>query len=283
MKTTRFYFILLLATLGLSACTSPNNQAAEPPIQSDSASNPVPEVEAAKPGLPAEYFGIYEGDQKSYTMKNQFGDDMIVGGKKLKIPACNYKVIFKEKNGIELQQTSLEDQTRYYYSGDYDITSEKDDVYELDCKVSDGKNSNPSYKMILHKKDFTIHVVRPNEPEFDLLKQGVEPKNNNEVAFEGTLGTESMYSGEWSVEIKITDGKLKGQSITAWMSTCGLGMEDKYAIEMTGDFPLDGSDENAGSRVKGILVKSKGLFADVSGSGGPTTREVWRIKELNAR
>jgi hypothetical protein len=235
------------------------------------------------PEILTDFFGIYEGEQVGYTMKNQFGDDMIVAGKKIKVPSSNYKVIFKEKHQISIQQTSKEDESRYYYDGTYSILRDNNEYYDLECKVSDGKSTKLTYSMTINKKDFSIHCVGHNEPDFDIVKNDVKRKENKEVKFEGILGTEILYGGEWSIEIKVTAGELKGQELKAYISTCGLGMTDKYAIEHKGNVDLNGADEYFGRKVKGVLLASKGEFANLTESDERFFSKVWRIKELNFR
>jgi hypothetical protein len=234
----------------------------------------------SQPEISSDFLGIYEGDQTAYTMKNQFGDDMIVAGKKIKVPASNYKVIFKEKHQISIQQTSKEDESRYYYDGTYSILRDNNEYYDLECKVSDGKSTKLTYNMTINKKDFSIHCVGHNEPDFDLIKSDAKKNESKEVEFEGVLGSESMYNGEWSNELTVTSGTLKGQKITVYESTCGNGMEDKYSIERKGNVDLDGADSNNGKKVKGVLVETKGEFANLE-NGGVFKKKVWRFKELN--
>jgi hypothetical protein len=179
-----------------------------------------------------------------------------------------------------MQQTSKEDDSQYYYDGTYSILKDDNDYYELECKVSDGKSSKLTYNLTINKKEFSIHCVGHNEPDFDLFKTDVKKKDSNEVEFEGVLGSESMYDGEWSNELKVTSGPLKGQSITVYESTCGNGMEDKYEVKRRGNVDLKGADTNNGKKVKGILVETKGEFADLR-DGGVIRKKVWRFKELN--
>jgi hypothetical protein len=234
------------------------------------------------PEILTDFLGIYEGEQVGYTMKNRFGDDMIAAGKKIKAPACNYKVIFKENHQVSIQQTSKEDESRYYYDGVYSISQNDNNYYELVCKVSDGKSSNLTYTMTINKKEFSIHCIGHNEPDFDLKKSDAKKNESKEVEFEGVLGSESMYDGEWSNELTITSGPLKGKKITVYESTCGNGMEDKYSIERKGNVDLDGADSNNGKKVKGILVETKGEFANLE-NGGVFKKKVWRFKELNLK
>lgn len=277
MQTVNKIFIglVIILVLGCSTNTKENKQNI-----ADSTSLSSIKDNKNQPEISIDFLGIYGGDQEGYTMKNQFGDDMIISGKKVKVPACNYKLALKENHQLSMQQTSKEDDSQYYYDGTYSILKDDNDYYELECKVSDGKSSKLTYNLTINKKEFSIHCVGHNEPDFDLFKTDVKKKDSNEVEFEGVLGSESMYDGEWSNELKVTSGPLKGQSITVYESTCGNGMEDKYEVKRRGNVDLNGADTNNGKKVKGILVETKGEFADLR-DGGVIRKKVWRFKELN--
>lgn len=278
MKTTSKLLsgLIIILLLGCSSKSNENKQ-----INVDSTSTTSTNTNENPPSISKEFLGVYEGDQDAYNLKNQFGDDMIISGKKVKVPGSIYKVVFKENNLLSIQQTSKEDDSRYYYDGTYSIIKDDNNYYELECKVTDGKTSKLTYNMTMNKKDFSIHCVGHNEPDFDLTKNDLKNKENKEVKFEGILGTETMYGGEWSIEIKVTAGALKGQELTAYISTCGLGMTDKYAIERKGNVDLNGADEYFGRKVKGVLLESHGEFANLSESDDRIFKKVWRIKELD--
>jgi hypothetical protein len=55
---------------------------------------------------------------------------------------------------------------------------------------------------------------------------------------------------------------------------------DKYEVKRRGNVDLKGADTNNGKKVKGILVETKGEFADLR-DGGVIRKKVWRFKELN--
>jgi hypothetical protein len=269
------FFLISFLILGCSSNTKENNK-----DNKDTVAVSDKKTTEATPEISKDFLGIYEGDQVAYTMKNQFGDDMIISGKKVKVPACNYKLVLKENHQLSIQQSSKEDDSRYYYDGTYSILRDDNDYYELECKVSDGKSTKLTYNMTINKKEFSIHCVGHNEPDFDLIKSDANKKENIEVEFEGVLGSESMYDGEWSNELTITSGTLKGKSVIVYESTCGNGMEDKYSIERKGNVDLDGADSNNGKKVKGLLVETKGEFANLE-NGGVFKKKVWRFKELN--
>ena len=92
------------------------------------------------------FSGVYNGVQPSYFMKNKFGDAIIISGNKIEIPSIDYKFLFDKNQKVSLQQTGLDDNSRYYYEGDYKIVSQTDDVIVIECSfsTSDG-TSSPTY------------------------------------------------------------------------------------------------------------------------------------------
>ena len=92
------------------------------------------------------FSGVYNGVQPSYFMKNKFGDAIIISGNKIEIPSIDYKFLFDKNQKVSLQQTGLDDNSRYYYEGDYKIVSQTDDIILIECSLStsDG-TSSPTY------------------------------------------------------------------------------------------------------------------------------------------
>ena len=92
------------------------------------------------------FSGVYNGVQPSYFMKNKFGDAIIISGNKIEIPSIDYKFLFDKNQKVSLQQTGLDDNSRYYYEGYYKIVSQTDDVIVIECSLStsDG-TSSPTY------------------------------------------------------------------------------------------------------------------------------------------
>ena len=121
--------------------------------------------------LPQEYLGNYHGVQPGYNMKNQYGDDVIINGQAIKIPAIDHKFLVKEGNIISLQQTSLDDNSRYYYEGSYSINGETDTEYTIECNVSDSNGtSNPSFTLVIQKETKSGKCTSEDQPDFDLEK-----------------------------------------------------------------------------------------------------------------
>lgn len=117
-------------------------------------------------GLTTEFLGNYHGIQPSYFMKNQYGDDMVINGNKVSVPSIDYKFLLKENNVVNLQQINLEDNSRVYYDGTYKIISEDGATIKIECSLSDGKGSNPTYTLTINGSDKKGICTGSNEPEF---------------------------------------------------------------------------------------------------------------------
>jgi hypothetical protein len=121
--------------------------------------------------LKPEYLGNYHGIQPSYNMKNQYGDDMMINGQKVSVPSIDFKFLVKENGVVSLQQTNLEDNSRFYYDGTIKIIEDATDILKIECSLSDGKSSNPTYTLSINKSDKTAICIGHNEPEFKLEKK----------------------------------------------------------------------------------------------------------------
>jgi len=129
--------------------------------------------ESIKPnevGLSVEYLGNYHGIQPGYFMKNQYGDDMVINGNKISVPSIDYKFLIKENSVVNLQQINLEDNSRVYYDGTYKIISDAGDKIKIECALSDGQTSNPTYVLVINKSDKKGNCIGSNEPEFSIEK-----------------------------------------------------------------------------------------------------------------
>jgi len=122
-------------------------------------------------GLSTERLGNYHGIQPSYFMKNQYGDEIVINGNKIPVPSIDYKFLLKENNVVNLQQINLEDNSRDYYDGTYKIISEESLTTKIECSLSDGKSSNPTYVLTINRSDKKGICAGSNEPEFSIEKK----------------------------------------------------------------------------------------------------------------
>ena len=126
-----FLLIGSLLLSGLVSCSNNQNSKTEEsaaPLQSQS------ESEGSASQIPdpyADILGVYHGVQEAYYMKNQYGDEMIIIGNKVPIPAIDYKFLIKEGNKISLQQTGMEDNKRVYYDGEFSVLENTDQQLKI--------------------------------------------------------------------------------------------------------------------------------------------------------
>ncbi len=135
-------------------------------IQTEKLSNDKAEV------LSAEFLGNYHGIQPSYFMKNQYGNDMVINGNKVSVPSIDYKFLLKDGNVVSLQQINLEDNSSvYFYDGTYKIFSQENNFIKIECTLSDGQGSSPSYILTINRSDKKGICTGNNEPGFSIEKK----------------------------------------------------------------------------------------------------------------
>ncbi|MFM7683528.1 MAG: hypothetical protein ACKO7P_12425 [Bacteroidota bacterium] len=169
-KSTLIIFksILIISTLTITllGCGNSNQE-------STNNSSPI-ESEKISPdktnGLSAELLGNYHGIQPSYFMKNQYGDDMVINGNKVSVPSIDYKFLIKDNFIVNLQQINLDDNSRVFYDGTYKIISEEGSTSKIECSLSDGQGSKPTYVLTINKSDKKGICTGSNEPEFNIEK-----------------------------------------------------------------------------------------------------------------
>lgn len=192
-------------------------------------SNSTPNTSTPEP----EYAGLYQGVQESYYLKNQFGDDMVIGGRKVPVPSIDYKFIIKGDGIVNLQQTSLEDNTRVYYNGNYQVIAEDGNLIKLQCELSDGSGSKPTYVLTINKSTGTASCKGNKfEPEFSVSKNGAgtaTTSGSSEPVSSGTSMEESNPDGIYSYK----DESAELQVIISGNSWTGktviiTGMGDEY-------------------------------------------------------
>jgi len=163
-----FTAILIIGalTITLFGCGNNNQESTNnsSPNETEKKSEDKPE------GLSAEFLGNYHGIQPSYFMKNQYGDDMVINGNKVSVPSIDYKFLIKENKIVSLQQINLEDNSRVYYEGTYKIISEESITTKIECYLSDGQGSNPTYVLSINQNNKKGICNSSNEPQFSIEK-----------------------------------------------------------------------------------------------------------------
>lgn len=146
----------------------------------------------------SDILGTYHGITLPYNMKNKYGDETIVNGKKITIPSIDYKFILAKEGSVSLQQTNLDDNTRYYYEGTFTMIDSEEKWTKLECSLSDGEYANPIYILTIWPlEDKALCQSSNNEPDIMLKKmtEGVSTLPNQD------------YSSDFEVEELIEDSK----------------------------------------------------------------------------
>ena len=112
----------------------------------------VDEVKINESLIDEEYLGVYIGIQNSYYMENKFGDYLIINGNKVSVPESEYRFLIEDDNKISLQQKSMEDESRYYYEGNFTVLSILDDKIIIEAELIYDEFSSPSYKIEINKE-----------------------------------------------------------------------------------------------------------------------------------
>ena len=107
----------------------------------------VDEVKINESLIDEEYLGVYIGIQNSYYMENKFGDYLIINGNKVSVPESEYRFLIEDDNKISLQQKSMEDESRYYYEGNFTVLSILDDKIIIEAELIYDEYSSPGYKI----------------------------------------------------------------------------------------------------------------------------------------
>lgn len=164
--SSRWIFLILLFTpvFQIISCSNSVSEADE----FKSISQSEESLQKKSQELSSELLGLYHGIQPSYNMKNQYGDDMIINGKKISVPSIDYKFLIKAENIVSLQQTNIEDNTRFYYEGKYRIVSEENMKITIECQLSDGQTSNPTYNLVIETNEKSGICSDRNGPSFEI-------------------------------------------------------------------------------------------------------------------
>ena len=160
---SRLFLGILILTL--ASCGSDNQETTKNPSAAATAS---PQKVA---GLSSELLGNYHGVQPVYFMKNKYGDDMVINGNKISVPSIDFKFLIKEDNTVSLQQINLEDNSRVYYEGTIKILSDNANEVKIECALSDGHTSKPTYTLTINKTNKKANCAGSSEPEFQLEKK----------------------------------------------------------------------------------------------------------------
>ena len=161
-KRFSFYVVMVVIMLAMIGFQSP-----EEAVTEDNTS-----TKASDSKFPEELLGNYHGIQQGYFLKNQYGDDMIIAGKKVPMPSSDFKFLVKANNVVSLQQTTLDDNSRFYFDGKYKIISDSSELIKIECLLNDGQESRTVYILEIKKSDKAGKCIgHTSEPEFQISKK----------------------------------------------------------------------------------------------------------------
>jgi hypothetical protein len=168
MKSARIILLVWICTaFALIGCTnndSPNSTTEKLVSNDQPAETKATDVED-------DLLGNYHGVQPGYFLKNQDGSDMVIAGNKVPVPSSDYIFLIKENNVVSLQQTNLEDGRRVYYNGTYKVIQKVSKDITIECALSDGEYSNPTYTLNINSSSKSGTCAGSNEPIFNIEKQ----------------------------------------------------------------------------------------------------------------
>jgi hypothetical protein len=124
--------------------------------------------------LNSEFLGLYEGTEKGYVMKDEFGQEITYNNKKMTIPSLGYRILIETDNTIKVQTTNTSDNSQERYVGQYFVTRDEADSLEIECDMSDpnDKRFSINRKIVLSKSDKSGSCSPSNkkEPYFKITK-----------------------------------------------------------------------------------------------------------------
>ena len=265
--------LFILAVLLVASCSPP---AAGPEVTADTLAveAPVDEPQRPKPP-PAAFIGLYHGVQEGYFLKNQFGDDLVINGRKVPVPSIDHKFLLKEDGSVSLQQINLENESRVYYQGTWTIQEESSDSWKVECQVSDGEQSSPTYLLVIDKDGGSAVCIGSVQPEFSLAKEdpnggsGQSSRPSPAVQEQRVDGT--YFYRDNSVEIRIQVGGDSWTGVTRIISGFGDDYDDQSAEYESGI--MNGADlyESTGT-VKIGYVSGGRLTTSIGGQSVTLTR-----------
>lgn len=226
-----FYSSIFVSFVSMALMACGGNDSKPTSVPTDSVSLPT------KPEDPnADILGSYQGLQEAYNLKNQYGSDMEVNGNKVQVPASKYTFLIKESNVVSLEQINQEDGTRVYYNGTFKVLDKLGNTVKIECTLSDGAGSSPTYILIIDTSDNTARCIGHNEPSFSLDKKSTnvsEDKTTTTITTStdntNTEETPANYNGVYtykddSAELQIV---VSGESWTG-KTRIITGMGEEY-------------------------------------------------------
>ena len=103
-----------------------------------------------------------------------------------------------------------------------------------------------------------------------LMLSGFSQTDTQSVLFEGEITESTQMDGEFFIVVKVLNGELEvGEEVHVWIMT---SFSDDDEIAYTGDYKVQGFEDDIGKIVKVVAVKSK-----------DGEDEIWRLKEIDLK
>ena len=162
MKHLKTLYTLICATaLIFSSCGNGSSEG-QSSAESKTTNQPKPST------IPQEFTGSYHGIQPGYFLKNKNGSDMVINGNKVPVPSIDYTFTLNSNSSVSLQQINLDDNSKVNYEGTVKILTDNSNTLEIECSLSDGSTSKPTYTLTINKSNKTVICRGNNEPDFQL-------------------------------------------------------------------------------------------------------------------
>lgn len=162
-KVIFFYVQVALLFFFMTSCNNGKSK--------DTGLSPKNDLTEQIGSIPDSLLGVYQGVQPEYFMKNKYGEDLVLNGQKIFIPAIDFTFSLKEKGVATLNMKSHEDNQEHFYAGTYKVLSDEPNLISLEVNLDDNQDSTPTYILEISKSDKTGVCPRNNEPEFSISKK----------------------------------------------------------------------------------------------------------------
>ncbi|MBD8490222.1 hypothetical protein IFO69_15815 [Echinicola sp. CAU 1574] len=116
------------------------------------------------------FIGNFMGTQTESVVKDQDGKDLIINGQKIKTPPIDHSFTLLSEGKVLLEQVNKNDQSVTGLSGTYLVTTDNDQVYEIECTLKNNENLTLDYLIYIDKSTEEITCTSGNQAPFKLLK-----------------------------------------------------------------------------------------------------------------
>ncbi|WP_200974345.1 hypothetical protein [Echinicola sp. 20G] len=129
------------------------------------------------------FIGTFVGTQAESVVKDQDGKELIINGQKIKTPPIDHSFILLHEDKVLLEQINKNDQSVTELSGTYLVTTDNDQIYEIECTLKNNESLTLEYLIHIDKSTEEITCNSDNQAPFKLLKN-ILMENTGEVITE---------------------------------------------------------------------------------------------------